>query len=234
MPLLDLIAPRTCASCRARTSAPLCAGCTASIRWITAPVCDRCGAPLAKSAPFCSECAARDLAFDRARAAVLYEGAARDALLAFKLGGERRSASALAGAMLAAAPKPLPRAILFVPSTRRSVRERGFNQAEALARSLAAASGARVIRALRKVHEGDDLAGLGRDARRIALQGSFAVVHTLLRPNEPVLLVDDILTTGATADACARVLKAAGASVVNVVTFARTLHRIADPRASRV
>ncbi|GAC1413046.1 MAG: hypothetical protein NVSMB57_08550 [Actinomycetota bacterium] len=147
-------------------------------------------------------------------------------MLAFKLLGERRSASALARAMLRACPQPAPPAITFVPATRRSVRERGFNQSETLARAVARLTGARLVKALAKSRDNEDLASLGRESRRSALAGAFRAKASL---SEPVLLIDDIFTTGATADACASALKEAGAPSVGVLTFARTLHRVPTP-----
>ncbi|MHB8510894.1 MAG: double zinc ribbon domain-containing protein [Actinomycetota bacterium] len=217
----DLIAPRTCATCRARCAGPLCDGCESTIRWIDGEVCKRCGAPLPQTARHCSECFGRTLAFDSARSAAEYEGSARDALLAFKLLGERRSATALARAMLRVCATPT--LIAFVPATRRSMRERGFNQSEALARSIARFTGVRVVNAIARSSETADLASLDRDQRRSALDEAF-IARRKIRGS--VLLVDDIYTTGATTHACARALKQGGASIVNVVTFARTLRRV--------
>jgi predicted amidophosphoribosyltransferase len=108
-------------------------------------------------------------------------------------------------------------AVAFVPATRRSVHERGFNPAEELARPIANGMKAPLRRLLTKTRDTADQAGLGPAQRRANLAGAFEAKAAPRR----VLLVDDIFTTGATADACAAALIAAGATTVDVVTFAR-------------
>jgi predicted amidophosphoribosyltransferase len=108
--------------------------------------------------------------------------------------------------------------LTWVPSTRRSEAERGFNPAEELARRLARALELRALPLLRKTRETADQAGLSGAGRRENLRGAFAATG---RVPERVLLVDDVMTTGTTVDECAAALKASGAKRVNVVTFAR-------------
>jgi predicted amidophosphoribosyltransferase len=107
--------------------------------------------------------------------------------------------------------------VVFVPATRAAVSERGFNTAEELARPLGRTLGLPVRRLLRKTRDTADQAGLGRDERALNLRGAFSSGTV----EGGVVLVDDVLTTGATADACARALLDAGAEGVGVVTFAR-------------
>lgn len=143
-------------------------------------------------------------------------------LLAFKLLGERRAAAWLAQKMLRAAPAiPVDAAITFVPSDRRALAQRGFNPAEVLARHIGAGD-ARPL--LDKIVRTPDLAGLTRNDRQAALQDAFAAKAGVKVP-ACVLLIDDVLTTGATVDACAVALTRAGARAVHVLTFARTLNR---------
>ena len=150
----------------------------------------------------------------------MYEGPAREAVKAFKLLGERRAARTLAAWMAPPARDLTADAATWVPGTRRSEAERGFVPAEELARPLARALGLPARRLLWKVRRTRDQSGLSRAERRANLLGAFRV-----RPDPPkrVLLVDDIMTTGATAEACAAALKAGGAREVLVVTFARAL-----------
>ncbi len=108
--------------------------------------------------------------------------------------------------------------VAWVPSTRRSEAERGFNPAEELARHLARLLHLRARPLLRKARDTADQAGLSRAARRANLSGAFAAAA---RIPARVLLVDDVMTTGTTVDECAGALKASGAKRVNVVTFAR-------------
>jgi predicted amidophosphoribosyltransferase len=151
----------------------------------------------------------------------VYEGPAREALKAFKLAGERRSARALAAWMFPVARSLLPvDALTWVPATRRSEAERGFVPAAELARALARALGVPAARLLVKVRATRDQAELGREARRANLAGAFVPVGPV---PARVLLVDDVLTTGATIEACAHALVAGGGREVSVVTFARSL-----------
>jgi competence protein ComFC len=219
--VLELLLPARCAACEAWGRAPLCVACEGCVRWIGDDVCAKCGRPSASPVPRCSDCRDRDLAFDRARAAAAYEGPARDVLKSFKLRGERRTAREIARWMVPAALSLGPADVLtWVPSTKRSDAERGFNPAEELARRLARSLALRRARLLTKVRPTADQAGLSRRERRTNLRGAFAPI---LRVPARVLLVDDVMTTGATVDECAIALKAGGAERVSVVTFARAI-----------
>jgi ComF family protein len=197
----------------------LCDACESAVRWIDANACARCGKPEPLPVPRCSDCTDRDLAFDRALAVASYEGPAREALKAFKLAGERRLARILARWMVPAALSLGPAsAVTWVPSTRRSDAARGFTPAEELARPLARALALPAVKLLAKIRETKDQASLNGRERRENPRSAFAQAA---RVPARVLLVDDIMTTGATADACAVALKGAGARRVCVVTFAR-------------
>jgi ComF family protein len=217
---LRLVLPTRCAACGSWGGAPLCPACEACVRWIDGNACEKCGKPERLPVPRCGDCREREVAFDRARAAASYEGPAREALKAFKLGGERRIARTLARWMVPAALSLGGAGVVtWVPSTRRSDAARGFTPAEELARPLARALGVPARRLLTKTRETKDQAALSRRERRDNQRDAFAVNA---RPPERVLLVDDIMTTGATADSCAAALKAGGARRVCVITFART------------
>lgn len=214
--MLDLLYPRRCASCGERGRVPLCEACDAAAAWID-EACRRCALPA------CRGCDGRGAAFDAAASAARYQGAARDALIAFKLLGERRAAAAMAGRMgdaLARIAPPPGAPVTFVPSSAEAMRQRGFNPARTLAIALARTAGRPALPLLRKTRRTPDLAGLGRAARRAALEGAFACAAS---PPDALVLVDDVLTTGATASACARALKSGGAGLVAVVTFARAV-----------
>lgn len=224
--LLDLLYPRRCASCSAPGRTPWCDACEAAAPWID-DACIRCALPA------CRGCDGRGAAFDAAASAGVYDGPVRDALLAFKLLGDRRAAAALAarmhGALKRANPGAAPAAITYVPSTPAVERARGFNPARLLAIALARTQGLPALTLLRKTRRTPDLAGLDRTARRAALRDAFAAAPGP-PPGPPpgplpgrVALIDDVLTTGATASACAVALKAAGVHAVSVVTFARSI-----------
>ena len=180
-------------------------------------MCARCGRPFARAVPRCADCRHPEPAFSVARAAAAYRGVARDVLMSFKLGGERRAARPMAGLMAGCARELTADVITFVPSSRASMAERGFNTARELARALSPLVRTPCAALIRKTKETADQAALGRDQRQSNLAGAFAAS----RVSERILLVDDVMTTGATADACARALRAAGALDVMVLTFAR-------------
>jgi ComF family protein len=219
--LLGVILPSRCAACDTWGRAPLCLACEACVRWLGDDACAKCGRPADTPVPRCSDCRDRDVAFDRARAAAAYEGPAREVLKSFKLRGERRTAREIARWMVPAA-LSLGRTdiVTWVPSTRRSEAERGFNPAEELARHLSRSLALRRARLLTKIRTTADQAGLTRTQRRANLRGAFAPAA---RIPARVLLVDDVMTTGSTVDECASALKTAGAQRVTVVTFARAV-----------
>jgi ComF family protein len=141
-------------------------------------------------------------------------------LLAFKVGGERRAARAMAEMMVESA-RCLPADVVtFVPATRRAVVARGFNPAEELARPLAGALRLPFRPMLRKLRETADQASLARARRARNLRGAFAV-RAVPAAAGRVLLVDDVMTTGSTANECARALRRSGAAEVVVLVFAR-------------
>jgi ComF family protein len=214
--LADLVFPPSCLSCTRAGSRVLCEACLACFPWIT-EMCARCGRPVPRSVSRCADCRAPEPAFSVARAPAAYRGVARDVLMSFKLGGERRAARWMAVTMARCAETMRADVLTFVPSSRASMAERGFNTAHELARALSKAVRLPNVRLLSKIRETADQASLDRAGRRTNLAGAFASAPAPSR----VILVDDVMTTGATADACARALRAAGALDVLVVTFAR-------------
>lgn len=188
----------------------MCEPCSAGVRWIAPPLCAAC---VSQPHPVRTR-------FAHAHAAVVYEGPARDALKAFKLLGERRNARWLAERMVRVA-RPLNGDIVtWVPSTRASEAARGFNPAEEIARPLARSLRLPAKRLLTKRRDTLDSAGLSKEQRRVNLWRAFEAKGAVAGH---VLLVDDIFTTGATADECAKALRLAGAREVSVVTFARAI-----------
>ena len=152
----------------------------------------------------------------------------REAIHAFKFGGRRTLAEPLGdllvGFGLSALPGPAPDLLVPVPLHRRRERERGYNQALLVARRLERAWAVRVCAdALLRTEATAPQAELDAAARRRNVRGAFAVVKPDLVEGRHLVLVDDVLTTGATAAECARALGRAGASVVGVLTIARTV-----------
>lgn len=171
----------------------------------------------------CADCPPQDIGW--ARAAYLYEGPIRRALMGLKFGGHRSTAAALSPAMassLRAGPVPgrWPLAVTWVPLGRRRKRTRGYDQAQALAERVAAALDLPCRRLLVRVVETPPQARRHALDRAIALRGAFRPIRTV---PARVLLVDDVLTTGATAAECSRALRAGGAQEIGLLTAARSL-----------
>jgi ComF family protein len=238
--LLDLAFPRECAGC----GTPLvpaepdefCAGCLASLPWMRPPVCVVCGeaflvASEADAERFeartCVRCREHRPAFSTARAAFAYEGPIRHAVHAVKFRG-RRAAGAALGRLLAeglAKAGELPGdadVVVPVPLHPSRLRERGYNQAALVAAPLAAALG-RPLEAdlLRRERATPPQVGLDRALRVENLKGAFGVPDPARVEGRVVVVVDDVLTTGATASACALALRRGGARKVLVVAVAR-------------
>lgn len=160
-------------------------------------------------------------ALDWARSAYYFDGAIRQAIHRFKYGGERAFASLLA-TMVAECELERPPfdAVAPVPLDPRRRRDRGYNQAEDLARALAAHWRLTVALDLERTRLTRPQVGLDRAARRANVAGAFEWTGDSIE-GVNVLLVDDVMTSGATAEACAAALKEAGASFVGIVTVAR-------------
>jgi ComF family protein len=160
------------------------------------------------------------LPFRSARAAVRYEGPARPLVAAWKERGLRRLAAAAADLTLEVVPEPQAKVVAFVPGDSDRTLWRGANTAEALARELAARWGLQVVRALERQGRAPRQRGLSRTERRANVRESFTARARVLAD---ILLVDDVYTTGATVSAAATELRRAGASAVDVLTFARAV-----------
>jgi ComF family protein len=214
--VLDLLFPPKCASCGGE-GWPLCGPCAERTGVITPPWCARCGRPTESPVRSCGDCPPPPVA--AARAPFLYDGPIAAAIRGMKFSGWHALARHLAGAMTEVLDLTAD-AVTWVPLSSRRRARRGFDQAELLARAVAARSGLPVVRLLRRVRETRAQARLAGADRRRALSGAFASAHAAPRR---ILLVDDVLTTGSTAAACADVLRASGARRVVLLTAARSL-----------
>jgi ComF family protein len=230
--LLVVVFAPACAACAAPldepSRGPVCDACWRAILPITPPVCDRCGDPLAAwraiSLPLarCPRCRRKPRSVDRARAIGEYEGALRAIVHALKYDGRRSLAAPLAAMMRARAGDLLGGVDYAVPvplhPSRR--RQRGFNQAADLARHL----NLPICLALRRTRATATQTGLPAAQRHKNVRDAFALTRRGRRlSGAVVLLVDDVSTTGATLDACARVLKAADVKEVRALTAARVV-----------
>lgn len=206
----------------------------AKLQFLSAPLCARCGAPFEIAVDVeqvCGACLARPPAYGRARAALAYGEVSRDLVLALKYQGRRDSLGLLASWMASAGTELLQDADLLVPVPLHYFRliRRGFNQAVWLAAALSRSSGVKLsVDALARTRATPIQGALSADGRRRNVQGAFRVRKSRrgLVKDRTILLVDDVLTTGATAEACSRALRQAGAACVDVIT----LTRVAGPR----
>jgi len=214
--LLDALFPKRCAGCGAGPW-PFCDRCRREVVALAPPWCERCGAPSSEPVPSCRHCPPTSIA--RARAPFLFEGPVRRAVHRLKFAGWLPVAEALGVAMIQAW-EGRPDAVTWVPLSRRRLSDRGFDQARALASEVSRGLDVPLRRLLRRVGDPGPQAQRGGDARRRAMRGMF---EATTGPPREVLVVDDVLTTGATAGACAEVLLAAGASRVGVLTAARSV-----------
>lgn len=191
------------------------------------PLCDRCGVPVSPPLLTCPACAANPPAYDLARSIGLYLAERGElnplarAVRALKFHGHRAVARSLGRTLAGLVRAPADAVVAPVPLHVGRLRERGYNQAALLARATAGVAGLALdLGALHRTRATPAQTALDAAARRSNLRGAFtAAPHVAGRT---VVLVDDVLTTGATADACARALRAAGAARVFVVTVGRT------------
>lgn len=219
--LLDLLLPPRCGACR-KVGSWLCADCRAHIRRLEEPLCGRCGVEVTSARQECG-CRRRLRSLARLRSAAAYEGPIELAVHRFKYQGWRRLAAPLAEltAERLVVEGVAARWVVAVPLHPTRLRQRGFNQAELLARelrrrlSLAAPPGALVRTRATPPQVGHD-----RLWRLQNVRDAFAWRGGRLH-GEPILLVDDVATTGATLDACANALRAAGSGPVTGVSVAR-------------
>jgi ComF family protein len=176
--------------------------------------------------PLCAACRGRPPGFDYARAAARYDGVVREALHAFKFRSRWTLAAPLADLLVEVVaghlPDGIPDLLLPVPLHPRRERERGFNQASLLARRVGRSLGCPVRETvLARVVATRSQTELDAAARRANVRNAFAVRRPALVAGRHVVLVDDVLTTGATLSECARRLREAGASRVGALTVAR-------------
>jgi ComF family protein len=236
--LVDVALPQLCASCREPiTTEGLCAACWSKLSFIAPPYCERLGIPFPYDpgpGVISIEAIADPPAYRRARAVVRYGDVASMLVHALKY-GDRLDLAPLMGRWMANAGRDLlaqTDAMVPVPLHWRRHWARRFNQSEALAGIIAKASGVAVARsALKRIKATPQQVGLSQSERALNVQGAFRVPPSGAAEvmGRRLLLIDDVLTTGSTLDACARTLLRAGAAQVDVLVFARVVAAVRPP-----
>jgi ComF family protein len=236
--LVDFALPPLCASCHEPVRAVgLCAACWSRLSFIAPPYCERLGIPFAYDpgpGVLSMQAIADPPAYQRARAAVRYDDVARGAVHALKY-GDRLDIAPMLGRWMERAGRELlaeADALVPVPLHWRRLWARRFNQSAALAAAISAVSGVPVSHtALKRVKATAQQVGLSRSERADNVQGAFRVPpeHKGEVAGRRLILVDDVLTSGATTDACARALLRGGAANVDVLVFARVVDSVRTP-----
>jgi len=226
---LDSLLPPQCMSCQAAVDSPgtLCADCFSRITFITRPHCECCGIPFQGAVIddlICGACLKDRPSFERARAAFVYAADSKALVLKLKHGDRTESAVHLARWLQRAGAELLAECDLIVPVPlhRWRLLMRSYNQSALLANALGKLAGKPVVPdALTRIKATPTQGGLSRSDRRRNVARAFAAARRQSIMERRILLIDDVLTTGATADACARTLLAAGAAKVDVLVLAR-------------
>ena len=215
--MLDLLLPQRCVVC-GRGGVQLCEPCVTRLPRIEPPLCARCGAPTAWPVRRCRECAGRRIAYARARAAVQYDDSVRAVVGAWKERGLRRLADAAVSLVLEVVPPPKAIVVTFVPPDPDRGLKRGHHPPQRLAEVLAG-HWKLPCEALLARRAGKRQRGLSRPERRRNVAGAFVAASA----TASVAVVDDVFTSGATANAAASALHKAGARRVEIVAFARVV-----------
>lgn len=229
--LLDLAFPRSCAGCHGRTGDEflyLCWNCLTAIKLVEPPHCLICGDPAPGALPnvyVCSACRKQKPFFDCARSAALYNGLIKEMILDFKYRGGLWLGPDLGQLMFACLRThfrvPNIDCITYVPLHRTREKQRTYNQSFLLAKEIADRLATRVDDYLARAQATASQTHLTASEREANVKNKFAVKGRRDLEGQRILLVDDVMTTGATVNECARVLKKAGAREVLVLTVAR-------------
>jgi ComF family protein len=221
---LDLLYPPVCYACGVRPGPPLCDPCALEIFATAGPTCAKCGRCLRTPGIPCRDCRQTDFAFDRARGAARYCGLLRALVRRFKLGNEPHLARPLGDLLSDLAEREAQGcdAVVPVPLAPWKLWWRGYNQAELLAEAVARRLGRPMFpRALRRLRKAGKQAFLTRADRIANARGLYAPARVAALRGTRVVLVDDVVTTGATASACAEALREMGAAEIVAISVGR-------------
>lgn len=229
--IVDFALPPRCPGCGAVTADPhsFCLDCWSALAFLGEPCCAACGFPFdydGGEGALCGGCMKEPPRFDRLRAAVAYGDISRRVALRLKYSGRPGVAATMARFMarhLDASDAPI---LAPVPLHRWRIWKRGYNQSALIAAALAGGAGLELeLGLIERVKATPPLKGMNRRERALALRGAFRVPADM-KPrvaNRAVTLIDDVYTSGATANGCARILKRAGAARVDIICWARVV-----------
>lgn len=231
-PILDFALPPRCPGCGVIVDDVhrFCLGCWQSLIFLGSPCCRRCGLPFeydAGEGAECGACLAHPPAFDSLRAAVAYGNVARAVVLKLKYGGRPAVAATCAHFMRRHLGESEGALLVPVPLHRWRIWSRGYNQSALIARALSRGGHGceAALDIIERVKRTPPLRGMSRSERARTVAGAFALSSNSRErvKGRAIILVDDVYTTGATADACARLLRRAGAASVNILCWARVV-----------
>ncbi len=222
----NFVLPSRCAGCSAIVTQAhsFCLSCWTKLQFLGDSGCDRCGIPLPVQDLTCAECLAKPPAHDGVLSAIIYGEVARSVVTRFKYGRRTGLARVMANGMSRHLQDKPDALLIPVPLHRWRIWQRGFNQSLLIARHLAKTHALKVEpQIILRTKKTPSLAGMRRHERAKTVRGAFA-----LNPKSQnrlagrhIILIDDVCTTGATANACAKVLKTGGAAKVEILCWAR-------------
>ncbi|MBU6207136.1 MAG: ComF family protein [Alphaproteobacteria bacterium] len=227
--LLDFALPPRCPGCGSITPGDyqFCTTCWLALEFLGPPGCIRCNMPMPFEGMICAPCMDSPPRHDGVHAAVAYGEISRRVTLRLKYGrriSDARTMAVLMARHMAVTPETL---VIPVPLHYWRIWQRGYNQSALIAGYLVRLQGGTLLPdGLKRVRRTRSLSGLGKKQRAKEVRGAFRVpeVHRSRIRGAHILLVDDVFTSGATVNACARVLKAKGAKRVEVICWARVVH----------
>lgn len=214
------------------TNLLVCENCKNILIPITGHVCEKCGNPIPKSCTICDECKNKELFFDKARASYIFDDYSKKLVYDLKYFNKKFASSHITQKLI----EPLlsfdsPNLLIPVPLHQNRLKERGYNQSELIANSLSELTSLPInTTALTRKIETETQTGKSKKERQENVVGAFAVVSKAEIKNKNIVLIDDVFTTGATTNECARVLKKAGANKVYVLTVLKTVSTLSHTK----
>ena len=226
-----MVCGRECAD----TTTLVCENCKKILVPITGHVCKKCGAPVPNTVEICDECLSNEIHFDMARAAYIFDEQSSQMIYKLKYFGSKYAAKHIAASMI----EPMSRfekidIIVPVPLHENRQKQRGYNQAKLICDNLSEMTGIKTNSTIlsRKI-ETETQTGKNKEERKANVVGAFVVNNKTELPGKNILIVDDVFTTGATTNECARILKKAGAAKVFVLTCLKTTSSLSHTKGKK-